>query len=106
MPTAAQTALARGHAVLFESYGEAATWAVTGGTAAVQGVRQVQPQPGFDGRGPMEETVFIVRRADLPTNLPTVGEPISIGGIEHRLAAIRPGQMPGTLAFILEETVR
>ena len=106
MPTAAQTALARGHALLFASHGEAATWAVTGGTATVQGVRQVQSQPGLEGRGPMEETTFIVRRADLPAPLPALGEPIHLAGIEHRLAALRPGQIPGTLALILEEPLR
>jgi len=54
----------------------------------------------------MEETTFIVRRADLPAPLPALGEPIHLAGIEHRLAALRPGQMPGTLALILEEPLR
>lgn len=102
MPTAAQTALARGHAVLFASHGEEATWA--GGT--VRGVRQVQAQPGLHGRGTVEETVFVVQRADLPPTLPAVGETFSLGGASHRLAALRPSQMPGNLALVLEEILR
>jgi hypothetical protein len=104
MPSAAQLALTRGHDALFAAHGEVGTWG--DGTRQAAGVRQVQSQPGLDGRGTVEETVFVVRRATVPAPLPEVGEPFFIDGIEHRLVSLRPGQMPGTIALVLEEVLR
>jgi len=103
MASPGSTLLARGLAVLFTQHGEACT--CEGAASGFTGLRRIESRDLPQGGGTYEETTLLCRRSDF-TALPDIGEPVTVGGVTFRLAAIRPGEQPGMIRLQLEEQIR
>jgi hypothetical protein len=101
MASPGSTLLARGLAVLFTQHGEACTCA----GASFTGLRRIESRDLPQGGGTYEETTLLCRRSDFST-LPDIGEPVTVGSVTFRLAAIRPGEQPGMIRLQLEKQIR